>query len=98
MSQPAWWDATNQTLPAIQTLKGKQSIPSSDAYQVLQAMNWAKATFVDRALAMLLAFAGGVQLSTGRVPVGDQLGGSQLRSWADIICRITPGRAFEQSG
>ncbi|KAG8912502.1 hypothetical protein FRC01_005071, partial [Tulasnella sp. 417] len=90
LAQPAWWNATNKTIPAIQTFKGKQSIPGSDAYQTLQVINWSKATFMDHALAMLLGFAGGVQLSKGCVPVGDQPDGNQLRSWAELICKITP--------
>ncbi|KAG8953886.1 hypothetical protein FRC00_006102, partial [Tulasnella sp. 408] len=90
LSQPAWWDPTNKTLPAIQTIKGKQSIPGSDLDQFLQTMSWSTATFIDRALAMLIVFAGGVQFSTGRVPAGDQPGNSQLRLWTDLIHRITP--------
>lgn len=94
LSQPAWWDPTNKALPAIQTIKGKQSIPGSDLHQFLQALSWSTTAFIDRALAMLIVFAGGVQFSTGRVPVGDHAGDGQLKQWTDLICRITPGRAL----
>lgn len=51
-------------------------------------MNWQKATLMDRAIAMLLVFAGSVQISTGRGFLGDENGLVQPSLWMEFVCKM----------
>ncbi|KIO15561.1 hypothetical protein M407DRAFT_210632, partial [Tulasnella calospora MUT 4182] len=89
LSQAAWWTPTDKTLPVLPSIRGKLSIHDSETFSLLLSVDWAKATFIDRAVAMLLLMAGAVQISSGRVrdtQNSDLLHSDRL---LDVVCKIS---------